>query len=117
MAEGALDSNFGAIIDTVSDGVYVTAADREIVFWRKWAERYRLCLWGSPSSTLLRQHPHTYGRERTESLLHGLPATEMCSLGGGAASGSGGVSQAQRTVKGWQSTWRLLRCWLAISLT
>jgi hypothetical protein len=32
MAEGALDSNFGAIIDTVSDGVYVTAADREIVF-------------------------------------------------------------------------------------
>ena len=39
MAVGALDARFRRILDTISDGVYVTTADREIVFWSEGAER------------------------------------------------------------------------------
>jgi len=35
----ALDARFEHILDAISDGVYVTTADREIVFWSRGAER------------------------------------------------------------------------------
>lgn len=35
----ALDVQFGRILDAISDGVYVTTDEREIVFWSKGAER------------------------------------------------------------------------------
>jgi len=52
MAEGILDSNIRAILDTVSDGIYVTTADREIVFWSKGAER----ITGYAPDEVLHQH-------------------------------------------------------------
>jgi len=52
MAESAMDSNIRAILDTVSDGIYVTTADREIVFWSKGAER----ITGYAAEEVLHQH-------------------------------------------------------------
>ena len=39
MTTGILDESLRGILDAVSDGVYVTTAEREIVFWSKGAER------------------------------------------------------------------------------
>ena len=39
MTRGAFDSDFRHILDAISDGVYVTTAQREIVFWSQGAER------------------------------------------------------------------------------
>lgn len=39
MAIDALDSGFRHILDAITDGVYVTSADREIVYWSAGAER------------------------------------------------------------------------------
>jgi len=39
VASDALDSGFRHILDAITDGVYVTSADREIVFWSAGAER------------------------------------------------------------------------------
>ena len=39
MATSAIDIQFGRILDAISDGVYVTTDEREIIFWSKGAER------------------------------------------------------------------------------
>ena len=39
MANGAFDARYEHILDAISDGVYVTTEDREIVFWSQGAER------------------------------------------------------------------------------
>ncbi|MHB8070619.1 MAG: GGDEF domain-containing protein [Candidatus Cryosericum sp.] len=39
MIVGVLDESLRAVLDAVSDGVYVTTSEREIVFWSKGAER------------------------------------------------------------------------------
>lgn len=52
MANGAIEESLRGILDTVSDGVYVTTADREIVFWNKGAER----ITGYSSDEVLNRH-------------------------------------------------------------
>ncbi|MCE5192714.1 MAG: sensor domain-containing diguanylate cyclase [Candidatus Cryosericum sp.] len=39
MASGEIEESLRGVLDAVSDGVYVTTADRQIVFWNKGAER------------------------------------------------------------------------------
>jgi PAS domain S-box-containing protein len=39
MSTATLDTTFQRILDTISDGVYVTTDEREIVYWSKGAER------------------------------------------------------------------------------
>lgn len=39
MSESVIDESLRGILDAVSDGVYVTTAERKIVFWNKGAER------------------------------------------------------------------------------
>jgi len=52
MANGAIEESLRGILDAVSDGVYVTTADREIVFWNKGAER----ITGYSSDEVLNKH-------------------------------------------------------------
>jgi len=52
MNTGALDKNLREILDAVSDGVYVTTGEREIVFWSKGAER----ITGYSSDEVLNRH-------------------------------------------------------------
>jgi diguanylate cyclase (GGDEF)-like protein/PAS domain S-box-containing protein len=52
MTTGVLDENLRGILDAVSDGVYVTTAEREIVFWSKGAER----ITGYSSDEVLNRH-------------------------------------------------------------
>ncbi|MCX6083405.1 MAG: diguanylate cyclase [Caldiserica bacterium] len=49
---GVLDSSLREILDAVSDGVYVTTGEREIVFWSKGAER----ITGYSSDEVLNSH-------------------------------------------------------------
>jgi len=52
MIAGVLDESLRGILDAVSDGVYVTTVEREIVFWSKGAER----ITGYSSDEVLKQH-------------------------------------------------------------
>jgi diguanylate cyclase (GGDEF)-like protein/PAS domain S-box-containing protein len=52
MITGVLDESLRGILDAVSDGVYVTTAEREIVFWSKGAER----ITGYSSDEVLNKH-------------------------------------------------------------
>ena len=52
MTTGVLDESLRGILDAVSDGVYVTTAEREIVFWSKGAER----ITGYSSDEVLNRH-------------------------------------------------------------
>jgi len=52
MTTGILDESLRGILDAVSDGVYVTTAEREIVFWSKGAER----ITGYSSDEVLNKH-------------------------------------------------------------
>jgi diguanylate cyclase (GGDEF)-like protein/PAS domain S-box-containing protein len=52
MKMGVLDSSLREILDAVSDGVYVTTGEREIVFWSKGAER----ITGYSSDEVLNRH-------------------------------------------------------------
>jgi len=52
MTTGVLDDNLRSILDAVSDGVYVTTREREIVFWSKGAER----ITGYSSDEVLNRH-------------------------------------------------------------
>ena len=54
MNMGVLDENLREILDAVSDGVYVTTREREIVFWSKGAER----ITGYSSDEVLSRHCH-----------------------------------------------------------
>jgi diguanylate cyclase (GGDEF)-like protein/PAS domain S-box-containing protein len=49
---GVLDDSLRSILDAVSDGVYVTTREREIVFWSKGAER----ITGYSSDEVLNRH-------------------------------------------------------------
>ena len=52
MVRGVLDESLREILDAVSDGVYVTTAEREIVFWSKGAEG----ITGYSSEEVLNRH-------------------------------------------------------------
>ncbi len=52
MNVGILDESLRGILDAVSDGVYVTTGEREIVFWSKGAER----ITGYSSDEVLNRH-------------------------------------------------------------
>jgi len=52
MNAGVLDEGLRGILDVVSDGVYVTTAERQIVFWSKGAER----ITGYSSDEVLNRH-------------------------------------------------------------
>ncbi|MFZ2413937.1 MAG: sensor domain-containing diguanylate cyclase [Candidatus Cryosericum sp.] len=52
MTTGVPDDNLRSILDAVSDGVYVTTREREIVFWSKGAER----ITGYSSDEVLNRH-------------------------------------------------------------
>lgn len=52
MVTGVLDGNLRGILDALSDGVYVTTSEREIVFWSKGAER----ITGYSSDEVLNKH-------------------------------------------------------------
>ena len=52
MGKGALDKDLQDIFDAVSDGVYVTTQEREIIFWSKGAER----ITGYSSDDVLNKH-------------------------------------------------------------
>ncbi len=52
MTTGVPDDNLRSILDAVSDGVYVTTREREIVFWSKGAE----CITGYSSDEVLNRH-------------------------------------------------------------
>ena len=52
MNTGVLDESLRGILDAVSDGVYVTNGEREIVFWSKGAER----ITGYSSDEVLNKH-------------------------------------------------------------
>lgn len=52
MDAGVLDRNLKDILDAVSDGVYVTTQEREIIFWSKGAER----ITGYSSDDVLNKH-------------------------------------------------------------
>ncbi len=52
MTTGVLDDSLRSILDAVSDGVYVTTREREIVFWSKGAER----ITGYSSDEVLNRH-------------------------------------------------------------
>jgi diguanylate cyclase (GGDEF)-like protein/PAS domain S-box-containing protein len=52
MNTGVLDKSLREILDAVSDGVYVTTGEREIVFWSKGAER----ITGYSSDEVLNRH-------------------------------------------------------------
>lgn len=52
MANDEIEESLRGILDAVSDGVYVTTADREIVFWNKGAER----ITGYSSDEVLNRH-------------------------------------------------------------
>ncbi|RIE05886.1 sensor domain-containing diguanylate cyclase [Candidatus Cryosericum terrychapinii] len=54
MNMGVLDESLREILDAVSDGVYVTTREREIVFWSKGAER----ITGYSSDEVLSRHCH-----------------------------------------------------------
>jgi diguanylate cyclase (GGDEF)-like protein/PAS domain S-box-containing protein len=54
MNTGVLDESLREILDAVSDGVYVTTGEREIVFWSKGAER----ITGYSSDEVLNRHCH-----------------------------------------------------------
>ena len=64
MNTGALDKNLREILDAVSDGVYVTTGEREIVFWSKGAER----ITGYSSDEVLNKHCHDNILVHTEVL-------------------------------------------------
>ncbi|MCX6062813.1 MAG: sensor domain-containing diguanylate cyclase [Caldiserica bacterium] len=52
MITGVLDESLRGILDAVSEGVYVTTAEREIVFWSKGAER----ITGYSSDEVVKKH-------------------------------------------------------------
>lgn len=52
MNTGALEESLCGVLDAVSDGVYVTTGEREIVFWSKGAER----ITGYSSDEVLNKH-------------------------------------------------------------
>jgi len=54
MNTGVLDESLRGILDAVSDGVYVTTGEREIIFWSKGAER----ITGYSSDEVLNRHCH-----------------------------------------------------------
>jgi len=54
MIRGMLDESLRGVLDAVSDGVYVTTGEREIVFWSKGAER----ITGYSSDEVLGKHCH-----------------------------------------------------------
>jgi len=52
MTDNVIEESLRGILDAVSDGVYVTTADREIIFWNKGAER----ITGYSSDEVLSKH-------------------------------------------------------------
>lgn len=65
MTESAIGSRLELILDTMTDGVYVTTEDREIVYWSAGAER----ITGYPSEDVVGKH--CYDNVLVHTDLHG----------------------------------------------
>ena len=100
MTTGILDESLRGILDAVSDGVYVTTAEREIVFWSKGAER----ITGYSSDEVLNKHCYDNILVHTDVLgknlcFDGCPLQKLHRDRRSAGS-EGGLPQAERRREG-----------------
>ena len=103
VALSAFDPDFGQILDAISDGVYVTTAEREIVYWSRGAER----ITGYSAEEVVGKHCYDNILVHTDLdglnlCLNGCPLD--ATIKSGAAEPSTRSSSGARTASVWRST-------------